>query len=152
MKDNKSSFNNNIMEDKNYNTDYIVYLTLRKMYSKIVKSKKNALELENEIYSKNKIPLTEKEKIYFEVKRLYDKFYQNYSFDNLSKVDEKLYVTMSNFIECLVWNQKNDFALSLDLKKILIKLQIYLNMKTGFYSVVPDMLKEINNDKGAKLK
>ncbi len=149
---NNDSLNNNIMADKNYNTDYIVYLTLRKMYSRIVKSNKNALELENEIYSKNNVPLTEKEKIYFEVKRVYDKFYQSYSLENLFKMDEKLYAIMSKFIECLVLNQKNDFALSNDLKKILLKLQIHLNMKTGFYSVVPDMLKEINNDKGAKIK
>ena len=143
-------------DNKNYNLknnshEILSYLTLKKMQEKIVNSGKTAIELENEIYSYNNITLTEDEKIYFEIKRILDKLTPDYKLDSILEKDEKLYLYMSNLIKFLMDYKKGKLEASI-IKKEILKLQIYLNMKTGFYSVVKDMLKDYDDYKGVLIK
>ena len=133
----------------NDNIDYIKYLTLKKMNDKITKSGKNGIELENEIYKKNNIVLTEKEKIYFEFNRIYNVIEKKYNEKDLSKTDKFLYNYFYDLINNLMENDKNNYKDCTDLKKKILNLEIYLNMKSGLYSIVPSMINEIDKEKGA---
>ena len=139
------------MDKKNDEIDYIKYLTLEKMNNKIMTSKKTALELENEIYSKNNKHLSEREKIYFEFKRIYKELSKKYNVKKLQKENIVLYNMLLNLINNLVDAKKNNYSNYMELKENIIDLQIYLNMKSGFYSVVPSMLDEIDG-KGVYVK
>lgn len=133
----------------NDNIDYIKYLTLKKMNDKITKSGKNGIELENEIYKKNNIVLTEKEKIYFEFNRIYNVIEKKYNEKDLSKTDKFLYNYFYDLINNLMEIDKNNYKDCTDLKKKILNLEIYLNMKSGLYSIVPSMINEIDKEKGA---
>lgn len=147
------SKNKNIDDNlKNDKYEIMEYLTLKKMYEKIVNSGKSALELEDEIYSKDNITLTEEEKIYFEVKRILNKVTSNYELKYISKKDKKLYSYMSNLINLLTEFKKGKLDKNDVLKKEILKTEIYLNMKTGLYSVVRDMLKDYDDYKGVLIR
>lgn len=87
--------NNKKEYNKNNDYDYIKYLTLDKMNQKIIKSSKKGIDLENEIYSKNNVPLTEKEKIYFEVSRIYEKIKSKEYFNNVIKDNKNIYLLLN---------------------------------------------------------
>ena len=112
-----NNYNKNIDYNKNDNYDYIEYLTLKKMNAKIIKSGKSGIELENEIYSKDNITLTEKEKIFFEVSRIYEKIKDEEYFNNLLKLNQNLYSSMSKFIKNLMKINNHDFNNYDDVKK-----------------------------------
>jgi len=146
------SQNDNIKNEiKNDTFDFLEYLTIKKMYDKIVNSGKSGEDLEEEIYSKNNISLTETEKINFEIKRILDKLTPNYKLENIKEFDNKLYLHVSNVLNYLTL-YKNGEDDTINLKKEILKLQIYLHMKTGLYSVVPLMIKDYDDYKGVLTK
>lgn len=123
----------------NYNLEI---LTLQKMNKKIAKSDINAMNLENKIYTKNNTILSEKEKIYFEIRRIMNKLK---SLDNVEENDINLDDMLNNLFKNFRDARDNKFNNCIDLKKQIMKIQIYLNMKVGFYSVVKEMLEEFDN-------
>ena len=128
----------------NYNLEI---LTLQKMNKKIAKSDINAIDLENKIYTKNNTILNEKEKIYFEIRRIMNKLK---SLDNVEENDINLDDMLNNLFKKFRDARDNEFNNCIDLKKQIMKIQIYLNMKVGFYSVVKEMLEEEFDNKEVK--
>ena len=128
----------------NYNLEI---LTLQKMNKKIAKSDINAIDLENKIYTKNNTILNEKEKIYFEIRRIMNKLK---SLDNIEENDINLDDMLNNLFKKFRDARDNEFNNCIDLKKQIMKIQIYLNMKVGFYSVVKEMLEEEFDNKEVK--
>lgn len=130
--------------NNNYNLEI---LTLQKMNKKIAKSDINAIDLENKIYTKNNTILNEKEKIYFEIRRIMNKLK---SLDNVEENDINLDDMLNNLFKKFRDARDNEFNNCIDLKKQIMKIQIYLNMKVGFYSVVKEMLEEEFDNKEVK--
>ena len=130
--------------NNNYNLEI---LTLQKMNKKIAKSDINAIDLENKIYTKNNTILNEKEKIYFEIRRIMNKLK---SLDNVEENDINLDDMLNNLFKEFRDACDNEFNNCIDLKKQIMKIQIYLNMKVGFYSVVKEMLEEEFDNKEVK--
>ena len=128
----------------NYNLET---LTLQKMNKKIAKSDINALDLENKIYIQHNKVLNEKEKVYFELKRIIDKIKE---YDNVQEENNDLYNMINDLFSTFVEVRNNKFQDCNDIKKKIVKVQIYLNMKIGFYSVVKEMLEERFDNKEVK--
>ena len=125
----------------------IEILTLQKMNKKIAISNINALDLENKIYIKDNKILNEKEKIYFELNRIINKLKE---YDNLKEEDNNLYNMINDLFLSYIEYRNNKFENYNSLKKKIVKTQINLNMKIGFYSVVKEMLEEEFNNKEVK--
>ena len=125
----------------------IEILTLQKMNKKIAISNINALDLENKIYIKDNKILNEKEKIYFELNRIINKLKE---YDNLKEEDNNLYNMIIDLFLSYIEYRNNKFENYNSLKKKIVKTQINLNMKIGFYSVVKEMLEEEFNNKEVK--
>ena len=125
----------------------IEILTLQKMNKNIAKSNINALDLENKIYIKDNKILNEKEKIYFELNRIINKLKE---YDNLKEEDNNLYNMINDLFLSYIEYRNNKFENYNELKKKIVRTQINLNMKIGFYSVVKEMLEEELNNKEVK--
>ena len=129
---------------------YIKYLTLKKMFDKINKSNKSPIELENLIYSKNNKELNEKEKVYYEINRVFSKILE---FANSDYLSIEVKTLKSNFLFVLenlleIENTKsNNYT---DIKKKILELEILLNMKSGLYSIVPLMLEDMDSKERIK--
>lgn len=130
--------------NNNYNLEI---LTLQKMNKKIAKSNINALDLENKIYTKNNTILNEKEKIYFEIRRIMNKLK---TLNSIEEKDLNIDDMLNNLFISFKTARDNEFNNCIDLKKQIMKIQIYLNMKVGFYSVVKEMLEEEFDNKEVK--
>ena len=147
---NIKNFFNNDQTDFLANDDYLEYLVLLNMGRNISKLNMKPTELETKIYSYDNKILSEQEKIIFEYKNIVR--YINNQKERISKLPEKDLLDITNLLEKIVdlLKELNDPSKIYEAKKIIVKIQVKLNLDITFYTVVYDMLNEYNSGKELK--
>lgn len=147
---NIKNFFNNDQTDFLANDDYLEYLVLLNMGRNISKLNMKPTELETKIYSYDNKILSEQEKIIFEYKNIVR--YINNQKERISKLPEKDLLDITNLLEKIVdlLKELNDSSKIYEAKKIIVKIQVKLNLDITFYTVVYDMLQEYDLGKEKK--
>ena len=147
---NIKNFFNNDQTDFLANDDYLEYLVLLNMGRNISKLNMKPTELETKIYSYDNKILSEQEKIIFEYKNIGR--YINNQKERISKLPEKDLSDITNLLEKIVdlLKELNDPSKIYEAKKIIVKIQVKLNLDITFYTVVYDMLQEYDLGKEKK--
>lgn len=147
---NIKNFFNNDQTDFLANDDYLEYLVLLNMGRNISKLNMKPTELETKIYSYDNKILSEQEKIIFEYKNIVR--YINNQKERISKLPEKDLSDITNLLEKIVdlLKELNDSSKIYEAKKIIVKIQVKLNLDITFYTVVYDMLQEYDLGKEKK--
>ena len=147
---NIKNFFNNDQTDFLANDDYLEYLVLLNMGRNISKLNMKPTELETKIYSYDNKILSEQEKIIFEYKNIVR--YINNQKERISKLPEKDLSDITNLLEKIVdlLKELNDLSKIYEAKKIIVKIQVKLNLDITFYTVVYDMLQEYDLGKEKK--
>lgn len=119
------------------------YYTLLKMKSTLDMSNFSALDLENSVYCIQERVLTDKEKIKYEFNHII-----NYLKNNSDLLDSKTLTLVINLLKELKITFKNlNTTEDIEHAKILVfKIQVLLNIKSAFYTIVEPMLNK--NEKG----
>jgi len=120
------------------------YLFLKEMDKSITKAensaeKLDANSLEDIIYLKNGIKLTEKEKILYDYNRIKKYILRN------KEVIKKIDVNKLKNLQSSIENIENGID-NIEIKKEIVKIEMQLGMTVGFYSVVDLLVEDLNNE------